>query len=617
MLLWALRQTEHHFVPFDVKTMSLTTRRLTVNGGRDIEPDEYTFRGNPWGSQARAGSFYVIVFEGDDEYVAVVPKGGWEQAYCWSHGIEALISGVPAWLQPFIVHRDHLRQACINMVRAAEEDGPWYVNPTTHLRCVGFRPAKTVAPPLLPEDTDRRNTSWDAVIRLWREAERHGDATRMNPIAPFFFDFYLDLKGEELISVEHKATTSHDWSRAFKLAVGRRSPFAKQRMWQVLWCDTPDDAIICFTRDEVKDEWAGATLISKEMRRNNTFPDYKSAIEHVRRHLPRARRAAEDAMAEIPVDNIDADVLFNTNARLDKILSDTSIDSSSVSPRYHPSVPWLCAQFNQACRENKFGVCLPLDVHHPLTNHMFVSHEWSEAEVTAYDQSGGTLPVNAHSPELYEENRECVFLRFQDHASPVATRTFPLRMMGTYWTQPVKDAHFLIVGNVLEKDLLEPGDPQSSKYLLLPSGFTTMFDSGTFLQPIPMADRREGRHVNQKMVIADRALPGLHRRERSFSSSSLFVKDGVDPLRYIFPLQDAARTLYRHVCKIFESEAPVSFDNPQSALPNKSFDPRPYRHRVRQVPQGVWDYGCECIASAPSTIRDSLTGGVDITQKNR
>lgn len=580
---WARTNETTQLVPFDVKYVRVLRDGKTKG---KVLSYEHTYP-----HTSHSATFYMVLFENVEDYVGIVPKKAWETYRSTSFGADALRDNIPSMLSKFAVHMTHLKAACLSMVRAATIPGAHYTNPTNGLICSGFVPTAVTQAPCFPQNSSSAEDemvedetclpeeSCDAVLALWEEIQHSGHDVADNAIAPLIFDFYLVLAGFGYLRVEHKLTVAS--VRNFYLRNDRSSPFQKRRLWHVLYVQC-SDGIFCVTRDEMNPAWATeprppAAFISK-----HTFGTFADAAKYIAEHAAEARAAAEAAVGAVGGEDVDMNLL-SRNKNLKMPVEVVSSGSPDVD-RENVGLPSLSDQLNATCFTHRSAVCVPIGEGHPLGgNHVLLSHTWSHTDVEGYQNTGRT-PVALHSREMYEDGLDCIVLRLQDHATSSSDlgdgSKFPLVMRSYLWSRPVQDRHFFIVGAIHDRKQLEAGDPEASKYLLLPSEFTRMHEGGDFLTPAAMEDRISAAHMRR---IGDGRLSSWNDRERSAAFDGRFLQPTANTMRYIFPLRDSHSTLLQYLLKVLKGSGTVSFDSPQSTTPNQAFDVTKYITKPKDV----------------------------------
>jgi hypothetical protein len=611
---WARKNEMTQLVPFDVKYVRVLRDGKTKG---KVLSYEHTYP-----HPSHSATFYMVLFEHVEDYVGIVPKKAWETYRSTSFGTDALKHNMPSMLAHFAVHVDHLKKACSSMVKAATIPGVHYTNPTNGMLCTDFVPAAVSQAPCFPQnspsaedetaedDTCLPEESCGAVLALWEEIQNSGHDVADNAVAPLIFDFYLALSGFGLLRVEHKLTVAS--VRNFYLRNDRSSPFQKRRLWHVLYVQC-SDGIFCVTRDQMDPEWATeprppAAFISK-----HTFSTFADAAKYIAEHAAEATAAADAAVGTVSGEDVDMNLLSrHKNLKLPvEVVGFSSPDAD----RENVGLPSLSDQINAACCAKRSAVCVPTGEGHPLGNHMLLSHTWSQTDVEDYQETGRT-PLTLHSRKIYEDGLVCIVLRLQDHATSSSDLgdggKFPLVMRSFLWSRPVEDRHFFIVGAIHDRKQLESGDPEASKYLLLPSELTRMYEGGDFLKPAAIEDRASAAHMRR---IGDGRLSSWNDRERSAAFDGRFLQPTANIMRYIFPLRDSRPTLLQYLLNVLKGSNTISFDSPQSTTPNQAFDSSKYLMKPKDVIQAAWDYGCKCSLGFPFHVRSLTYMLVDLRRK--
>ncbi|KAI7152927.1 hypothetical protein KC349_g8693 [Hortaea werneckii] len=610
---WADGQEGARFVPFDVKYVRLSAGVYSFKEYEHSHVSAYERL-----TRHQNASFYIVAFEDEDDHVAIVPRATWLHAVASGYGIEPLTNRIPAWCQPFMVHEDDLHTALGRILRTVEEEGYCFTNPTTGIRLKGWEPATTTRPQLRPSASHMmQQESLDAVLEDWRHIEESGGRILWNDFSPIGCDFLVSFPGvDRLLRVEHKFTTSKMAETV--LEIGRRSPFQKRRLWHVLWIRC-SDGIICLTRNEVDYKWsqtANATsrgrnafkLPTDFLEQGHTFSSAAEAHAHVIANAVAAQISLDEALRTLQPSNITQDLnMFFASQHINNAHKRAAEDDPLTGlAKIQISLPWVMRQLNAHCRKYAYGLCLALDPFHPLGDHIFVDHEWSAVDCARYD-ADQSLPFTVY--ESQARARSSLILRFQDLTvqprSPIPCGTV-LAMRRMYWIKPVRDRPFFILGSVLNPQVQQSDSQRPSRYLLLPSEFTTMFEQDSFLRKSKLSKRSEGRQVWRKRRQAAIELPNAPKRPRPFASGFLSGEDIV-PSRFILSLHDS--TIYHQLRKILQSSGMTKIANPQSAFESKSFDASRYIVTVKQVLQAAWDYGYYRRNLRPAKrIRSDFTG---------
>jgi hypothetical protein len=605
---WSDQNPGVQFVPFDVKYVSL------LNAKSRCLDYEYSNR-RLKGDADSLAEFFVIVFEGVYDHVAILPRETWLRARGATRGALSLEGGIPLWCEDFMVAVDplqDLKDACDGMVLSAITGTP-YQNPTTMVKMAYFRPEPTRTPAVgVDPDSDAPiYISEEKYDRLWKQIQSIGGRARLNPIAPLYFDFTVDLPAVGALRFEHKYVGVPDWyAGAWIKTQGRKSAFHSRRIWHVLWVDTKDGGVVVITRDDLKEEWQEHRPTKSYLQEHHFFGDFNAAVDHVRSHAEAARLAADAALHNIEAHEMDTDLVLNTNGKPKKKLFEyQEQDDSAVSGRLHVGhigLPWLCAQLNQQCRDGGYGLVFPLETYHPLGNHVMVHYKWTEQDMERYDRSG-RLPYPVYSRHLCQNDTRCIVLRFQDHSvrpeelgaglqSRANERHSPLLMRHTFWWKLVehqegKALPFIILGNLLDKEILQQPEQRSSWYLLLPSEFTTM-PHHEQLRPMPKRELKDkGGHMFLAVPSEYKRPPMPVANEGPAAFADPFVADGVNIMRYVLNLQDG--TIYSVLCQILRTSGSMSIPNPQSIKQNRNFKSSSYHTTLSAVHQASWDFGCK------------------------
>lgn len=612
-LLWATAQTKVMFLNFDCKYVSLSplgrTELLeyafTVNGGKSHHnPD---------------ADVYILAFEGLPDFLAIVPKAAWEHASDFAYNIDPLLNRVPAFCQPFMVHTSQIAQAVKSLVDAGS--GTWYTNPTTGFTLTGYVSRRTTRPSLVPVEA-RMAHSYTSVSAFWRKIIDSGEAkAHLNPIQPLICDFLLEIPGlSELLSVEHKVMAALSGlvngngipvATRVTFEVGDRSPFSLARDHHVVICQAPGGVLnfICCLRHEFEATWSTQhSPLTSTFLKSHTFigpSGFADMMRFIADNAEKAIAAADQALGSSRHQDKDVELLFNTNCDPHLIHQDQLIfqddEESSELGRNRSShargLQWVCDRINEQCAEAGELICFPLDIGHPLGDHVIVEHNWTPDEKLAYTDRGRHLPAHIFSNEI--SSRKCVILRFMDLSCN--EHAWPISMRRAYWTRPALEQHYLILGSTMDATVSTEAESMAP-YLLLPSGFTKQFDHG-FRGPVS-SEAYRGEKYFRHILLSDDSLPepqfSTTRTEaRPITKGSAFMKVAdVDPCRYIFNLHDGS--LYQQIRGLMTGSGTTSFDNVQSGTGNRIFQKDTYWTTPSSVLKAAWDFGRTLLSLASS-----------------
>ena len=277
-----------------------------------------------------------------------------------------------------------------------------------------------------------------------------------------------------------------------------------------------------------------------------------------------------------------------------------SEETDPLNPgQYLHTLPWICDELNtQFCERGRL-LCLPLDVGHPLGNHMVVSHEWSPQEKKAYNDFR-ILPTVAYSTELSE--RPCVVLRCLDLSD--SRHAYPIMMREIFYTKPYSRQKFFLLGSIVPSQVLGASTtPLPTPYLFLPSEYTKL-TAAKYLVSVDTEEGHNGEGYFRKTYKAINSIPGPKwSKDRTdalpLAKGSTFMSDKeTDPRRYLIGLRNGS--ICDHLSELFEDGDTMQIVCEQSRDPNKMFAKRGYLCQVVDVLQAAWDFGCESIECPPS-----------------
>lgn len=369
---------------------------------------------------------FIVVFEGVHDYIAILPPAVWVNSTGTLHGVLPLIAGVRPHFHPFMVHNSKVFQAVLSLFEAARTQQQCYQVPTTGALLRGFQPQLTRAPEISPRDSDsqRFRTSYDVVTDLWKKIknENLGEVS-YNPVTPLVCDFLLKLPTfTELLRIEYKSNPGNVLE--IHLEQGPRSPFTRNRQWHFLIIQntSPDHPEwICIGRHQVNEHWADKMYLYLDV---DSFPVYKGTtglrrmLLDIAQAAPQATQKTKQLLLSGVPEELPLATLIKSNGaeNMDESKECEEIDDEIEAAlktdwRYAKELPRLCDHLNHLCCKNRALVRMPLDVGHPLGNHVMVEYSWTDEDMERY-KTNGTLPAVTYSQDLLE--KDCILLRFQD-----------------------------------------------------------------------------------------------------------------------------------------------------------------------------------------------------------
>ncbi|KAI9704035.1 MAG: hypothetical protein M1820_005657 [Bogoriella megaspora] len=491
------QNVDTRFLECDVKVIDILSTTAAKGS-------EFGFRATIPQDQRVSATLCVVVFEGLSDHIAIVPRALWGVRSTGSHqGPLPLVTRIPPWIYPFVVHYNDLSQAVFRLFAAARLDGAWYENPTTGTRLLDWRPRITTRPHLQPSPSLVAHASsnrevwalWDA-IRDSNPVSGVGDVTvDTNPVGPLLCDFSLRIPGlPASIGIEHKCSPQPKLGGPYRFThhyLGSRSPFYPARRWHfcVIQFGSADDSpnYVCIGRHEVNPQWHTLQAVD--------FPQGSICIlrgpqavadllQKIRREAPAAIQSAREAPP--PTDpSQHLQVLYRSGATETAALDQQKVDqvdagdpetSDGPQSQQQKHLPWLCDAVNRICAHRRSMVCLPLDSGHPWGNHVMVQHDWTDKDVAQYEKNGGILPIDVFSGGKAARATPCIPVRFQD----MGPQTSELKDLGSpdlwmsrqYWTRPASQQPFITIGSWLDGSILKDY-PAICPYLIMPSEFTT------------------------------------------------------------------------------------------------------------------------------------------------
>ncbi|KJX95734.1 hypothetical protein TI39_contig1085g00004 [Zymoseptoria brevis] len=275
---WAEQRDDVEFITFDFKCLGLRSR-----------PKREEYRYSDTQLRGYVPEVFLLAFEHPDlqDYIAVVPRGC-KVRRITEHGggMDILANKIPAWCQPFMVHRSHLNVAKSDNWSALQ----------------GMEATGTENPPIRPSPATKNpyiERSYTRLLEFWNDIVAAGCRVVWNDCAPLLFDYFLEIKGAGLFGVEQKVTVC-SW-KVFQIVTSRGGPLQFRRCWHVLFVQC-SDGLICITRDAIKHQRDLASWFTPQFRRKHLFKDdaestaVQQAIRHITDHAVAAKRAVDLAI---------------------------------------------------------------------------------------------------------------------------------------------------------------------------------------------------------------------------------------------------------------------------------------------------------------------------------
>lgn len=596
MWKWASRVRKGvMWIPVDVKMSGIGAGQVVGNGHCEFyklyDSGFWTQRFREALERGERLSYDIIlsVVTGVADSIAILPTRCWLSKSDWSYGIETMAGNGPMHWAPFMVEFRHFDQAIVSLIESAlGSGGAAYVNPSAGTRLEGLKIVPFDRPILQPlEQSKGYLTSLNALKRLFREVERHGDGwgIEFNHLQPTHCDFLL-RHGKHILRVECKE---------LKTWPSERSPFVAHRIWHVLYwrqLQELDGRVFCMTRDEVTGLMAATGTIDSGFLDSHSFAGFGEASAHILQHAEAAKAAASMAIRELQPED-----MFEHLGDFELEL-DNPNDPHAGRKRGQLMLSWTSPQLNAECASFGYGVCLPIGGGHPYTTHVIASHIWSEQDKKVYHDAG-VLPLKTWTAA----QSRCICLRMQDASSPpnIFPIDCPLAIRRYQYKKPAQGNgnRFFILGSILDHKIHRTGEARSSSYLLLPSGFTVLSDQHDPLAKASEAEKEDGSHYfwhteNRK---TEHTRPKWRKANAISMTNDSFgfipKKHGINPYHYVLNLRDGS--LLRALRDILECEGDVRIDNPRWPGTNKLFNGSEYHQTVGEVLQASWDYGCKFI----------------------
>jgi hypothetical protein len=282
----------------------------------------------------------------------------------------------------------------------------------------------------------------------------------------------------------------------------------------------------------------------------------------------------------------------------------TTKKGSSQLRESSKGLPWLARRLNQKLSVDGKQMIVPVDLRHPLGNHVLVNHDWSQEDKDSFQKDGQlSLSASLGSKWVKDTTPNAVVLRFiEGHALPADSsgngKTHEIS--GSYLTPQYegKKQVLWIVSTMtpkMHRDLPKSSDADyyytSSTgfikasapdcYYIIPSGFTKA--STLDRQP------KSKDPVNNYMTPSVHATPGV-AKEPLCRAGALFADDKFDPLHHIVHI-DKFPELF---AELFDAASgpEISIPSTSTAAPSSGmFRKEDYLTLQREVHQASWDFG--------------------------
>jgi hypothetical protein len=601
---WAMRQPEGvRWIPLDVKFTG-------ISAGGAVKSNEVEFY--RWGKamldrvlHRKSPRFEVaiVVVEGVTDALAVIPALTWATMTDQSIGIEPTTARAPHFLSPFIVEQDDFGLMLGRLVQSASPSGPWYVNPTTHVRLEGWRPKAFPSPSIEPAGfSGPSNTSTEDMLRLFDEIELTGTAYRIqfNPVPPATRDFDLQRAGEGAVRCEFKVGFVETGHAPRFLEAGRQ--------WDMVICRVQGDQLFCLARNEAV-PYIGQQSLSRAIVEAHTFENAADMMTYIESNASRARIERQKCLRDVKPDDVCGPEVWVLNPT-------DSNDPKSVRKNKQLLLPWVPSELVASCAAARYGVPLGLGRGDPSGTHIVVHYEWSSDDVERYHDTG-RLPFDIWNVDKKIPGAYGLVLRLLDLKTPNCRNPMeePFSIHRRDWRRPTsgRGRYFFLLGSVFGEGVHRAGTARGSRYLFLPSEFTALSSADTLEQP-SMQQKATGTHYARRYSSVKRepqkpkwggqaSAVVLSNKKVPFINTNC---ERVDPARYLVGLSDGSIVAaIKDVLSTAEGE--TSVDNTLFAGQNRKFARSRYHHPVREVLQAKWDYGCKFGSTVDLVIPHSLT----------
>lgn len=256
--------------------------------------------------------------------------------------------------------------------------------------------------------------------------------------------------------------------------------------------------------------------------------------------------------------NILKDIAFETKANKKNKVGVKRNRCIRRDQRYDRELGQFCNRLNYQCQKRKALVCFPLNIGHPLGNHIILEHDWTDQELEKYRDTG-ILLIIPYSREVLD--RSYLVLRFQDISYlRLNDLTHSIQMRRSYQTRIIILQNFLIIGSCLNSNILE-NTLTPYPYLLLPSEFTSQFKSEYLTQGYSSL-WHQGKRYFRNVLKEDNVIKNPNI---SLTTTNVFQKGGafianknLNPTRYILH-EDA---IYQVIYNILRKRGTIRIKSP-------------------------------------------------------
>jgi hypothetical protein len=589
-------KSEFEFIPFDVKYISL------LPGG--LKGLDYAYINPPLSSRTKCAAFYVLVFEGDLDHVALVPQCVFDQCTDVEFGIQPLTGRAPSWCSPYMVHLTQLEDALTSLTQANAKTNTWYINPTTTAVIEHWVPLRYAKAPMFhdPERSANYHCSFEICRQLWAKLENCGCKVHPNPIAPMWCDFLVDVQaGLESARIEHKSTPKEP-------CFGGDRAFATGRQWHFIIVTRSGSHHVCVPIQDVQFSWrrSGVRISELEADPRRRFDDNEAGVRRMavfmREKFPEAIKTVNAVIRQPPADGYTVRAMLSSSStRLEDQDEDEEVDPDAVRREVERShhakgLWWLAPSLNRRFYGLGRGVVVSLDVRHPQTTNTFVDYVWSDQDKAEFLQYH-RLPVSAYSSQHC--HAIAVPLQFVDLS--VASRganVYPIWMREAYWLFPVDQQKTIMIGSPTKARILEKSKVTAA-YAMIPSGVTTKHSQGT-RQANEVVDPTLGtglQYFRKYAVQKVEALPkpvfqSTNTEVKTLKQGSVFFNDDTyNPLRSILPEQTIAELLLKLVSG--PDDETMVLQNPQSRVTGLQITKGDYRTTLAALNQAACTHGCK------------------------
>ncbi|KAK5722353.1 hypothetical protein LTR15_005583 [Elasticomyces elasticus] len=624
-LRWAQVQEDVQYASIDMKFIALLPMARSARAYHYSNPHSTD-------TGAQVTDLMVLVLEGVQNYVALVPPAVWLASRDIGYGIEPLITLVPTWVYPFMVADKHLKAAVEAMCAVMRGEVDVYVNPTTGVQFHTWQPTtRHKLPPALPANNSWWEGSYDAIWELWQLLERVGYKAHLCPIQPLICDFLLELHLHDsvpmLLACEHKSFSSHG------LSTGRRSPFAARRQWHFLFLhDSKLGVVWCFARQHVREEWSHKSWLNKEHLEGHRYALDDEGLTALDEYVRSTAEAAVEEVqrivklwaSESDVTEDDLDQILTSNWRRPPEVPTAGLVDKLPSRAFSDrSLPWLCHHLNTLCAQMREMVCFPLDPLHSRGDHLLVDVDWPPALAARFlegDQQG-VLPAHAFS--LAIRNKRSIVLSFLD-MSPDRSEVdaaYPLFIRKEHVRRPAVEKHFLYCGSIDARVTREveqsSRQPLAPTIMLMPSEFTSIFEQGLRKEK-RVDDRASAYFRKDDSLQSDTAgmWPAGATHPQKLIQGGFFMSKKhpeINPLRYILDGRSTEEGSFWHnLRRILKEPGPASIVSIPGTRNNQEFGTEKYITDPMDVHQDAWNHG---LTRTPASLGGAMAHSGGRTRK--